>query len=167
MQGAPAYSPSHPPDKARGWGYRPAKRCRCANRRAGKGPERRPDPSPRRERERDRARGRGEIDTEWSSGRVWNRSVRISSAVTAAPIGATAAGTMGAWIYLGQAARQLGGTETAGSPSGRPSLIRRWQRRVSPTRPRRQPQRAELERGRVGHKQMLRPARGHGQAPGT
>ena len=57
MQGAPAYSPSHPPDKARGWGYRPAKRCRCANRRAGKGPERRPDPSPRRERERERGGG--------------------------------------------------------------------------------------------------------------
>ena len=66
----PAYSPSHPPDKARGWGYRPAKRCRCANRRAGKGPERRPDPSPRRERERERQTGRGGEGRSTRSGRA-------------------------------------------------------------------------------------------------
>ena len=76
MQGAPAYSPSHPPDKARGWGYRPAKRCRCANRRAGKGPERRPDPSPRRERERESGGGAPK-DGPWE----WQR------VASAAPLG--------------------------------------------------------------------------------
>ncbi|CAE7232440.1 unnamed protein product [Symbiodinium sp. CCMP2592] len=62
---------------------------------------------------------KSDIDTEWFSGTLWHKSVRMCSAVTAAPMGATTAGTLGAWIHLGQAARQLGMTEE--------ELVGRWQ----------------------------------------